>query len=111
LSGYPKALWNRLRSEFHGSGKGYFSDVPPAYRPFIDAYITDWRGHRLFGLEEPPGNNFEDFQGRSCIIAVYGDPLLETVTENEYGFSIWCPHGDLKVGRFDRGMFVRHSSV
>lgn len=63
--------------------------------------ITDCRGHRLFGPEMPPPYNDEDLRGRNCLITVSGDSLLRTLSEHEYGMSIWCPRDEM-----DRGAYV-----
>ncbi len=110
LAGDPQAVWNRLRQAYPGMAAGDFSTVPEAYRPFVTAWVCRWRGHRLFGLG-PPSNTFEDFYGRDCVVTVHADDLLQTQTERETAFSIWCPRADLKAGRFDRGQFVRHIGV
>ncbi len=35
---------------FLDGGEGY-DELPSCYRPFVDMRETDWRGHRLFGIE------------------------------------------------------------
>jgi hypothetical protein len=88
-----------------------YDALPAAYRPFVDARITGWRRHRLFGLEPPFSNNGEDLRGQDCLISIFADPLLGTQSEHEYGLSIWCPRDRMARGLFDKGQFVRHCAV
>jgi len=111
LAGNPQALWIRLRQSFPGIETGDFAMAPDAIRPFITAWVRQWRGHRLFGLEPPPANSFENFHGRDCVITVRADSLLGTQTEHEDALSVWCDRDDLNAGRFDRPRLVRHISV
>jgi hypothetical protein len=69
------------------------------------ALITDWRGHRLFGLETPP--DYDDLRGLDCLINIAADRLLRTESEHTYALSVWCPRNDMAAGRFDRGLFLR----
>ena len=57
------------------------------------------------------GNNFEDRRGQDCVISIAADALLETMSEHEYGFSIWCPWGGMEKGLFDKGQLIRHIAV
>jgi hypothetical protein len=84
---------------------GDYSALPPAYRPFMEALVTDWRGHRLFGLETLP--DYDDLRGLDCLINVAADRLLRTETEHAYALSVWCQRNDMAAGRFDRGLFLR----
>ena len=52
-------------------GEGY-DELPSCYRPFVDMRETDWRGHRLFGIEPEFGNNWEDRRGQDCVISIRG---------------------------------------
>jgi hypothetical protein len=88
-----------------------YTTLPAAYRPFIEARITGWRGHRLFGHEPPFPNNGEDLRGQHCLISIAADPLLGTQSEHEYGMSVWCPRDRMVKGRYDGGQFVRHCAV
>jgi len=89
----------------------FYEALPSAYKPFIEAFITDWRMHRLFGVEPEFANNDEDLAGHDCLISIFADSLLAIESEHEYGLSIWCPHQDLQQGRYDRGQLVRHCAV
>jgi len=88
-----------------------YDALPAAYRPFVEARITGWRRHRLFGLEPPFSNNGEDLRGQDCLISIFADPLLGTQSEHEYGLSIWCPRDRMARGLFDKGQFIRHCAV
>ena len=70
--------------------------------------ITDWRGHRLFGLEPPPPYNDEDLRGRDCLINVSADCLLNNESDHEYGMSIWCLREQMDRGQHGNGMLLRH---
>lgn len=55
LLGNPKDVWTRIMKEHRVLlGHGEHNRLPAALHPFVEAMITDWRGHRLFGLEPPP---------------------------------------------------------
>ena len=112
LRGAPYLLWDAVRRS-GSSGDAYFSlrDIDPAYRPFAEARITDWRRHRLFGIEPPFSNNWEDLRGKACLISIGADALLGTQTEHEYGLSLWGPEEDIAAGRYDRLEIVRHCAV
>lgn len=112
LPGNPGELWQRLRQLYPGlESWGGHPDLPLAYQPFAEARITDWRGHRLFGLEPVPENNGEDLRRHDSLIAIAADPLLGTQSEHESGMSIWCPGTDLSRGEFETGQFLRHCAV
>lgn len=112
LPGNPKEVWQKLTLKYGGADPQlFFQSLPSVYRPFVEACVTDWRGHRLFGVEPPFPNNPEDLRAHSCLISIAADPLLETCSEHEYGMSVWCPNEDMSRGRFDQGQFVRHCAV
>jgi hypothetical protein len=90
---------------------GDYAALPAAYRPFAEAWITDWRRHRLFGHEPPFPNNGEDLRGQDCLISIAADPLLCTQSEHEYGMSIWCPRDCMARGHYGKGQFIRHCAV
>lgn len=109
LPGNAGKTWEMLNARCPGlTHPEAFQAVPSAYRPFVDAHITDWRRHRLFGIEPEFPNNGEDLRGQDCLISIANDPLLNTDSEHEYGMSVWCSHGDLKMARYTRGQFIRH---
>jgi hypothetical protein len=109
LPGNPKEVWTRIMRDHRGTlGDGDHDVLSLAYRPFVEAMITDWRGHRLFGLEMPPPYNDEDLRGRDCLINVSADLLLNTVSEHEYGMSIWCAREEMDKGLHGNGVFLRH---
>ncbi|WP_146346346.1 hypothetical protein [Falsiphaeobacter marinintestinus] len=87
-----------------------FQAVPPEFRPFLDLCISAWRGHRLFGLEEPPMYNYVDLRGMDCLISIGADEFLGTQSEHEHGLSIWQPRDDMASGQFEGGLFIRHSN-
>lgn len=112
LPGNPQEVWTTLTSNYRRADpRLFFQSLPSAYRPFIEAFITDWRAHRLFGVEPPFPNNPEDLRRYSSVISIAADPLLETCSEHEYGLSVWCLDEDIARGRFDRGRLVRHCAV
>jgi hypothetical protein len=69
---------------------------------------TGWRRHRLFGIEPEFANNFDDLRGQDCVISIAADMLLQTMSEHEYGLSIWCPRDRMMKGLFDKGQLIRH---
>ncbi|WP_080507339.1 DUF1963 domain-containing protein [Rhodopseudomonas palustris] len=109
LLGRAKAFWEKLCLSY--SQENDFSLVPMALQPFVAMWLTDWRGHRLFGLEPPFPNNGEDRRGQDCLISVAADRVLNTDSEHEYGMSIWCPKQRLMKGQFEPGQFIRHIAV
>jgi hypothetical protein len=110
LPGNHQEVWMRLRHDYPALDKpGGFSSLPTEFRPFMQALVTDWRGHRLFGLEPPPPYNYVDLRGHDCVITIRADHLLRTLSEHEDALSFWCPRGDLAAGRFSRGQYLRHS--
>ncbi|MCK1514545.1 hypothetical protein IVB22_18620 [Bradyrhizobium sp. 190] len=112
LPGNAKKTWEKINVLHPGlTGPEAFQRISSAYRPFVAAHITDWRGHRLFGIEPPFPNNGEDLRGQDCLISVAADPLLNTCSEHEYGMSIWCSQRDLLKARYTRGQFIRHCAV
>ena len=46
-----------------------------------------------------------------CLISIAADPLLGTLSEHEYGMSVWCPRDRMARGRYDKGQFVRHCAA
>ena len=112
LLGDSKSVWEAIIREYPQLDKFEdFKILPLAYRFFIEAKIKDWRGHRLFGLEPPFGNNGEDLREQDCFISIAADVLLGTQSDHEYGLSIWCPRDDMDNSRFDTGQLVRHCAV
>jgi hypothetical protein len=111
LLGRAKSVWEALRLRYPKTvSDNDFSDLPTDLRPFVTKWITDWRGHRLFGLEPAFSNNGEDRRGQDCLISIAADPLLDTVSEHEYGMSIWCPRTRLSRGQFGEGQFIRQNA-
>lgn len=112
VAGRAAAVWDALRLQYprldHGDG---YEELPSHYRPFVDLRETDWRGHRLFGIEPDFPNNFEDRRGQDCVISIAADALVRTQSEHEYGLSIWCPRGRMAKGQFDKGQLIRHCAV
>jgi hypothetical protein len=111
LPGSAEAVWHKLQMLYPGlRDESRWDRLPACYRPFAEAWITDWREHRLFGLEPEFPNNWEDFRGQDCLISIAADELISTKSEHEYGMSVWCPRTRMADGRYDQGMFVRHSA-
>ena len=112
VAGWTDGVWDAIRRQHprfdHGEG---YDELPACYRPFVEMRETDWRGHRLFGIEPEFGNNFEDRRGQDCVISIAADMLLETASEHEYGLSIWCPRKRMAKGLFDKGQLIRHCAV
>ena len=105
-------VWDQICSDFpQVLDQTDNTPLPIEYRQFIEAVITGWRGHRLFGIEPPFGNNWEDLRGQDCLISIAADFLLKTESEHEYGLSIWCPREDMKNGQYNTGQLVRHCAV
>ncbi len=112
LPGNPDRVWDWICREYPQiRASADFEAVPAAYRPFIEARITGWRGHRLFGIEPPFANNWEDLRMQDCLISIAADELLGTRSEHEYGLSVGCPRFHMAKGRFDSGQLVRHCAV
>ncbi|MEL6465646.1 MAG: DUF1963 domain-containing protein [Pseudomonadota bacterium] len=81
------------------------------YRSFFEQKATDWRGHRLFGIEPEFPNNWDDLRGQDCFISIREDPLLGNMSEHFYGVSVWCPRKHMSKGSLERGQVVRHCAV
>lgn len=112
LEGSARAVWEKILADTPGPRDDKdFAAIAPAYRPFIEAWITDWRGHRLFGLEPEFPNNQEDLRHQNPLISIAADYLLGTESEHDYGFSIWLNDDDLARGRHSDGQFIRHCAV
>lgn len=112
LRGAAHEVWQEIW--FANRGGEHFASLramPEAYRQFAEERITGWRRHRLFGIEPPFPNNWEDLGGKACLVSIGADPLIDTQTEHEYGLSLWGPVEDLERGRFDRLEVVRHCAV
>jgi hypothetical protein len=112
VAGRAEAVWEAIRLQYRrlNHGEGY-DELPSCYRPFVVMRETDWRGHRLFGIEPEFENNGEDLRGQDCVISIAADMLLQTMSEHEYGLSIWCPRGRIAKGLFDKGQLIRHCAV
>ncbi len=112
LEGNARTVWDKIMAATPGKRSAKdFSAIPPAYRSFVAANITDWRGHRLFGLEPEFPNNGEDLRHQSPLISIAADALLGTESEHDYGFSVWLADDDIARGRHRGGQFIRHCAV
>jgi hypothetical protein len=112
LAGNAQAVWSKMKPHAKGCELvEALRALPHAQQGFAEAVVTDWRNHRLFGIEPPFPNNGEDLRGWSCLISISADALLGTQSEHDYGMSVWFKQEDLAAGRFDRGMLVRHCAV
>ena len=110
LGGSARAVRARILHDAPGprDRKDFFR-IAPAYRPLIETWITDWRGHRLFGLEPEFTNNFEDRRQQDPLISISGDSLLGTESEHDYGYSVWLKDDDIARGQHANGQFIRHN--
>ncbi|SOB81178.1 protein of unknown function [Sphingomonas guangdongensis] len=106
LMGDPTALWRTLEGP-----AARLRAAPAALHGFIAAQVTDWRGHRLYGVEPEFPNNGEDLRGHDCLLSVHADRLIETDSEHEYGLSVWLPTEELRAMRLDHTRLVRHCAV
>ncbi|MFD0982400.1 DUF1963 domain-containing protein [Tropicimonas aquimaris] len=112
MLGSPDALWGALRTQYRDAFAATdFQAIPEGVRGFVEARITDWRGHRLFGLEPEFPNNSEDLRGQDVFISIHADALLNTESEHDYGMSVWCACDGLAEGRHYDGQFIRHCAV
>lgn len=111
LGGNAREVWARIAS-LHPELKWGRADstLPQAYRSFVDRWIANYRRHKLFGLEPDLGANDEDRRGQNCVISINADELLGTLSEHEFGLSVWCSATDIAVGNFSKGQLIRHSS-
>lgn len=69
-------------------------ELPSCLRPFVDMRETDWRGHRLFGIEPPFGNNGEDLRGQDCVISI----AAERCSTQNRSMNTGCPSGARATG-------------
>jgi len=112
LTGDARAVWQKIWSDAPDAQGGKdLSAIPPACRAFVEAKVTDWRGHRLFGVEPEFPNNGEDLRQHRPLISIAGDALLGTEMEHAYGFSVWLGDDDIARGRHASGQLVWHCSV
>ncbi|SNS94642.1 DUF1963 domain-containing protein [Tropicimonas sediminicola] len=112
LRGSAHAVWGEVRRQYRDAfAAEAFQSIPEGLRTFIDARITDWRRHRLFGLEPEFPNNSEDRRGQDVLISIHADELLNTMSEHDYGMSIWCDRAALDQGRHEEGQLIRHCAV
>jgi Domain of unknown function (DUF1963) len=112
LAGSAEKVWEKLRTRLEGAGAAVsLRTLPPEYHGFVEAKVTDWRNHRLFGIEPPFPNNGEDLRGWSCLISVHADSLLGTETEHHYGMSVWVKQEDRNTANFINGQLVIHCAV
>ena len=109
LPGSAGEVWESICS-LGGDAKGLeaLRALPSEYHGFVEARVTDWRNHRLFGIEPPFPNNREDLRGWSSLISISADLLLGTQSEHDYGMSIWFKKEDLSSANFTGGRLVRH---
>lgn len=126
----PQDLWDRIvRDHRKLTEFGDVSGVPSAYRPIVDAVITEWRGHKLFGRMMYPVDghriwdigpdkslgidDFEprvepaDLRGYDCLLNIHSDPLVGTASDYETDLSIWCLRDRMANGQFRHGQFLR----
>jgi hypothetical protein len=112
LAGNAEAVWAQIVREVPEFERNQdFSNVPPVYRPLVEAKITSWRGHRLFGLEPEFPNNWEDLRGQDPIISIASDALLGTQSEHNYGFSVWLNREQMAGGHHEGGQLIHHCAV
>ena len=112
LIGNSNVVWDQVRRAIPVIEQSFdFQRTPPALKGFVERQITDWRGHRLFGLEPEFPNNWEDRRGQDPFISVAADPLLSTLSEHDYGFSIWLKRKAIAAGQFQSGQLIRHCAV
>lgn len=112
LAGDAGVVWVKiLATASEANGGRDFSHIPPEFRAFVEAKVTDWRGHRLFGIEPEFPNNGEDLRQQNPLISIAADALLGTQSEHDYGFSVWLKDADIARGRHAGGQFVRHCAV
>lgn len=112
LPGSAEQVWDKIYPR--GQDRSFVESLralPCQYKDFIEAKITDWRNHRLFGIEPPFPNNGEDLRGWSSLISVSADSLLGTQSEHDYGMSVWVKKEHLSSGNFANGQLIRHCAV
>lgn len=110
LPGFAPGVWRQILADVPGEpNPRNLSAIPQAFRSFVDTIITDWRGHRLFGLEPPLYCNGEDLRYRIPLISIAADELLATMSEHHYGFSVWLEQNAISEASYVSGQFVRHS--
>lgn len=112
LASTAQQVWQGLVEEAsQNAAHPDFSKVPQYLRSFAESRITDWRGHRLFGLEPEFPNNSEDMRGQDPVISVHSDPLLGTQSEHNYGFSIWLDRERMAQRQYENGQLIHHCAV
>lgn len=112
LAGDANIVWEHvLRTIPKGDNGLDFLKTPLGLRCFVERKITDWRGHRLLGLEPEFPNNWEDRRGQDPFLSIAADPILATESEHEYGLSIWLNRHATAHGQFGGGQLIRHCAV
>lgn len=112
LLGSAEGVWNKICPR--GRDRNLLETLralPREYQGFVEAKVSDWRNHRLFGIEPPFSNNDEDLRGWSSLISVAADSLLGTESEHDYGMSVWVKKEDLSSADFTNAQLVRHCAV
>jgi Domain of unknown function (DUF1963) len=111
LSGRHQSVWDNI-SRHHGAAiaERQFHAIPAGLRPFVDAVITDWRGHKVFGLVKDLWHNSDDRRGQDVLITVHSDELLATQMEHDHAISVWCARDGMADGRYAKGRVVRHNN-
>lgn len=108
LMGWHHSLWEQIRRRHAKAiAERQFDSIPLGLLPFVEAVITDYRGHKICGLSKNLCQNYEDRRGQDLLICVHSDEFLRTEMEHEYAISVWCARDGLAEGRYDSGQVIR----
>jgi hypothetical protein len=111
LLGRRSAVWEDIRRVYRSEIEAQtFDAIPAAFRPFIEADVMRWRGHRAFGLLKDLWHNSEDRRGQDLVLSLSSDDLLRTGSDHNFGLSVWCDRGGMAKGQYDRGQLLRHDA-
>jgi hypothetical protein len=108
LRGTPHLVWEQIQRDYRLDGsRESFALVPPGLRPFVEAVITEWRGHSLFGRAVlDPFINEEDRRGQDLLLGVFSDELLKTRMEHHHAITIWCDRDKMAEGNYTNGQVI-----
>lgn len=111
LKGWPQKIWSDFVMDHRARLAAQdLAGIPPGLRDFVEANVTTWRGHRLFGLIDDLPFSEVDRRGHDLLLSVQGDDLIGNQREHTGGSSIWCRREDLIAGRHESGLLLHHDN-
>lgn len=123
LRGNPATIWEQLL----GMGVAQTGDdrpvplisllqqqsirhFPPGLKDFVEAFVTRWRRHKLFGLVKGLEFNDEDRRGYDVLLTIHSDELVETRREHTHATSVWTRRSAFSAGDLSGGLLLQHGN-